>query len=102
MGGNGLEPARRATDTTPANTTETRERKEPTIVLGAVGCSPATPRRQPGYGTKEGAEKGIESVKTNAPGAAVVDRIEELVQRNTGAWAVPKGDYSTKKRPGDG
>jgi hypothetical protein len=24
MGGNGLEPARRATDTTPANTTETR------------------------------------------------------------------------------
>ncbi len=30
-----------------------------------------------GYDTKAGAEKGIESIKTNAPSAAVVDLTEE-------------------------
>jgi hypothetical protein len=40
--------------------------------------------------TEQSWRKGIEYLKMNAPGAALVDLTEALVQRNTGAWAITK------------
>jgi len=58
------------------------------MYFGSKGGHPLRLAASQGDGAKAGAEKGIESVKTNAPGAALVDLIEELAQRNSGVSAV--------------
>jgi hypothetical protein len=50
---------------------------------------------------RTGGQNASSSVTTNAPGAVLVDLTEELVQRNTGAWAITNGQYHNQSLVAD-